>query len=146
MQFTIIAAVAGIIGTTGMTLFLYIIDKSGRINANMVKALGSAVTRTVETSLLPGLLIHYISGIIFAFLYFNFLQMLQMNDVLSLVLAGGIIGFAHGFAFSFVMVILAEHHPVEQFQNAGFQVAIVHFLAHIFYGLLVGLMFSLYSV
>jgi len=36
-------------------------------------------------------------------------------------------------------LILAEHHPVEKFQNAGFQVAIAHFFSHIVYGLLIGL-------
>jgi hypothetical protein len=42
------------------------------------------------------------------------------------------------------MVILAEHHPVERFQNAGFQVAIVHFIAHIIYGSLIGLIAGVY--
>lgn len=143
MEFFTAAVIAGLIGTTGMTLFLWFIDKTRRINANMVRALGSAVTRSVDTSLLPGLFIHYISGVVFAGLYFYFLQMLQFSEILSLTIAGGVIGFAHGFAFSFIMVILAEHHPVERFQNAGFQVAIVHFLAHIVYGLLIGLTFGL---
>ncbi len=134
---------AGIIATAGMTALLWLFDKTGKINANMVRAIGSAVTRSTETSLWPGLIIQFVSGILFAFIYMTALNMLQLQGILSLVIAGGVIGFAHGFAFSFVMVILAEHHPVEKFQNAGFQVAIVHFLAHIVYGLLVGLVFGL---
>lgn len=134
---------AGIIATAGMTALLWLFDKTGKINANMVRAIGSAVTRSAETSLWPGLIIQFVSGILFAFIYMTALNMLQLQGILSLVIAGGVIGFAHGFAFSFVMVILAEHHPVEKFQNAGFQVAIVHFLAHIIYGLLVGLVFGL---
>ena len=108
----------------------------------MVRAVGSAVTRSVDSSLWPGLIIQFVSGIFFAFIYMTALNMLQLQEISSLVIAGGVIGFAHGFAFSFVMVILAEHHPVEKFQNAGFQVAIVHFLAHIVYGILVGLVFG----
>lgn len=134
---------AGIIATAGMTALLWLFDKTGKINANMVRAIGSAVTRSAETSLWPGLVIQFVSGILFAFIYMTALNMVQLQGILSLVIAGGVIGFAHGFAFSFVMVILAEHHPVEKFQNAGFQVAIVHFLAHIVYGLLVGLVFGL---
>lgn len=134
---------AGIIATAGMTALLWLFDKTGKINANMVRAIGSAVTRSAETSLWPGLIIQFVSGILFAFIYMTALNMVQLQGILSLVIAGGVIGFAHGFAFSFVMVILAEHHPVEKFQNAGFQVAIVHFLAHIVYGLLVGLVFGL---
>ena len=134
---------AGIIATAGMTALLWLFDKTGKTNANMVRAIGSAVTRSAETSLWPGLVIQFVSGILFAFIYMTALNMVQLQGILSLVIAGGVIGFAHGFAFSFVMVILAEHHPVEKFQNAGFQVAIVHFLAHIVYGLLVGLVFGL---
>lgn len=134
---------AGIIATTGMTIFLWIFDITGKTNANMVRAVGSAVTRSIETSLWPGLIIQFVSGIVFAFIYITALKMLQLQAVSSLVIAGGVIGFGHGFAFSFIMVILAEHHPVEKFQNAGFQVAIVHFLAHIVYGILVGLVFGL---
>jgi hypothetical protein len=139
-----IQIIAGIVATAGMTGFLWIIDKTGKVNANMIKALGSAITRSVETSLIPGLLIQFFSGIFFAYIYIYFLHLLQLSTIYSFILAGGIIGFGHGFAFSFIMVILAEHHPVERFQNAGFQVAIVHFIAHIIYGFLVGLTTGLY--
>ncbi len=143
MHFVPTTIIAGLIGTSGMTLLLWSVDRFKRINANMVRALGSALTRSIETSLLPGLVFQYISGIIFAFIYLYFLQMLKLSGVLSFLVAGGIIGFAHGFAFSFIMVILAEHHPVEKFQNAGFQVAIIHLIAHIVYGLLIGLVAGL---
>ena len=135
---------AGIIATAGMTVFLWVMDKTGKINANMVRALGSAVTRSIETSLLPGIIIQFVSGIFFAFIYIYALGLLQLSNPFSYVLAGGIIGFAHGFAFSFIMVILAEHHPVEKFQNAGFQVAIAHFIAHVIYGCLIGLIVGVY--
>jgi hypothetical protein len=143
MHFIPTVVIAGLIGTTGMTIVLWTVDRTGRVNANMVRALGSALTRSVDTSLLPGLAIQYISGVIFAFFYIYFLQMLKLSDALSFAIAGGVIGFAHGFAFSFIMVILAEHHPIEKFQNAGFQVAITHFFAHIVYGGLVGLVAGL---
>ena len=134
---------AGIIATAGMTLLLWLIDKTGKVNANMVRALGSAITRSLETSLWPGIIIQLVSGVVFAYLYILALNVLQLREVASLVIAGGVIGFAHGFAFSFIMVILAEHHPVERFQSASFQVAIVHFFAHIIYGVIVGLVFGL---
>ncbi len=38
-----------------------------------------------------------------------------------------------------MLLILAEHHPVEKFQNAGFQAAIVHLFRQIVYGVLIGL-------
>jgi len=131
--------ISGIAATVVMTTLLWLIDKSGRVNTNMVRALGSALTRSIETSLFPGIFIHFLSGIIFAIFYIYALNLLQLSSLFSFVVGGGIIGFAHGFTFSFLMVILAEHHPVEKFQNASFQVAIAHFLAHLIYGLCVGL-------
>jgi hypothetical protein len=131
--------ISGIVATALMTTSLWLMDKSGRVNTNMVRALGSALTRSIETSLFPGVFVLYLSGIIFAIIYLYALNLLQLSSLFSFIVGGGIIGFAHGFAFSFIMVILAEHHPVEKFQNASFQVAIAHFLAHLIYGLCVGL-------
>ncbi len=143
MPFIFTALIAGLVATAGMTTLLWMIDRFKWANANMVRALGSALTRSVEASLFPGLIIQFTSGIIFALIYLYALQVLQLSTVLSLVIGGGIIGFAHGFAFSFIMLILSEHHPVEQFQKAGFQVAISHFLAHVVYGMLIGLVAGL---
>ncbi len=138
MHFFLVSVIAGLAGTGGMTLVLWSIDRSGWANADMVRALGSAVTRSVETSLAPGLIIHFAAGIPFAMLYIYALSMLKFTTLLSIMLASGIIGLAHGFAFSFVMVILSEHHPVERYKEAGFEVALAHFVSHIVFGLLVG--------
>jgi hypothetical protein len=139
MDFLLLSIFAGFLATLGMTSLLWLTDRTGWANANMVRAIGSAITRSYEKSLLPGIFIQFTSGFIFAMIYIYVLQMLQIGGIFPLVLAGGVIGLAHGFAFSFIMVILAEHHPVEKFQNASFQVAIVHFFAHIVYGVFVGL-------
>jgi len=42
-----------------------------------------------------------------------------------------------------LVVIVAEHHPIEQFHGAGFEVAIAHFVGHVIYGILVGLVVGL---
>lgn len=143
MEFLLVSIVAGLIGTWGMTMVLYIITRSGLANADMVRALGSSLTRSLETSLFPGLIIHFAAGIPFAMLYVGAFGILGLSNLSQLVLAGGIIGLAHGFAFSFILVILAEYHPVELFQQAGFSVAVSHFIAHIIYGLLIGLVTGL---
>ena len=54
------------------------------------------------------------------------------------------IGVFHGVAFGFLLVVtVAEHHPLEQYRNAGFEVAIAHFAGHVIYGILVGLVVGL---
>lgn len=142
MNLVYIAIIAGFVATTGITILLWLIDKTNLANANMVRAVGSAVTRSYKSSMIPGFVIQFSLGVIFAIAYIYILQQFQMSGTFSLAFAGGLIGLGHGFAFSFIMVILAEHHPVEKFQNASFQVAIAHFFAHILYGFLIGLMFT----
>jgi hypothetical protein len=143
MIFILVAALAGLVGTWGMTAVLYLIDRSGRVNADMVRALGSAVTRSLETALFPGLLIHFLAGIPFAMLYIGIFTLFGVSGLQSLIAVGGLLGFGHGFAFSFILVILAEHHPVARFQEAGYPVAVAHFVGHIVFGLLVGLVTGL---
>ncbi|GAB4377089.1 MAG: hypothetical protein Kow0042_24280 [Calditrichia bacterium] len=145
MQFILSSAVAGIVGTAGMTLLLWAITKSNWANADMVRALGSFLTRSYHSALLPGIILKFAAGIPFGIIYIYVLKSIGVASTASLVLGGGIIGIAHGFAFSFIMVILAEHHPVEKFQEASFEVAIAHFLAHVLYGVLVGLIYGLLS-
>jgi len=48
-------------------------------------------------------------------------------------------GVFHGLVVSFLLAVLvAEHHPIEQFQKAGSEVAAAHLFGHIIYGLIVG--------
>lgn len=138
MGFILITLLAGIVGTAGMTLVLRFITKSGWTNADMVRALGSAITGSYERSKTLGLVLHFLGGVPIAILYTIFLNVIPLNSILALILAGGVIGFVHGFAFSFILLALAEHHPVKQFQEADFQVAVAHVIGHVIYGLLVG--------
>jgi hypothetical protein len=139
MQFVLVSLVAGLVGTCGMTIVLWLIDRSGWANADMVRALGSALTRSYSRSVGPGLVFHFAAGIPFAMLYLLALAYLQAHGAALAMLFGGVIGFAHGVAFSFVLGILAEHHPVEEFKKAGPAVALAHLAGHIVYGILLGL-------
>jgi hypothetical protein len=45
----------------------------------------------------------------------------------------------HGSVVSLMLVVLmAEHHPLERFREAGLRVAVTHVAAHIVYGFVVG--------
>jgi hypothetical protein len=57
------------------------------------------------------------------------------------------IGIFHGVVFSFLLVILvAEHHPLEQFREAGSEVAIAHLAGHIIYGLILGTLVGILGI
>jgi len=138
MKFILITVLAGLVGTAGMTLVLQFITKAGWTNADMVRALGSAFTGTYEKSKTKGLILHFLVGIPIAILYAVFLYLMPISGIVAIIIAGGVIGFVHGFVFSFILLAMAEYHPIEQFREADFQVAIAHVVGHVVYGLLVG--------
>jgi len=144
MNAFILTVLAGIVGTSGMSLAMWIITKSGLANASMIRAIGSMFTQSYDSSFGPGLIVHFISGILFAFLYVILISLFAPTSLAAAIGAGAMIGVFHGVAFGFLLVVtVAEHHPLEQFRNAGFEVAIAHFAGHVIYGILVGLVVGL---
>lgn len=138
---------AGIIATAAMCVALYIIQWRGLAEADMVRAIGSIVTRNEQNAMPIGLVIQFFSGIVFAFIYISVWSTLPIAEFQHYVLLGLVTGFAHGLVVSFMLVVLvAEHHPLPRFQNAGMGVAVAHLVAHVVYGLLVGLVAASFSV
>ena len=131
---------AGFIATAAMSGALYAIHWRGLAEADMIRAIGSIVTRKEENAMLPGLILHFLSGIVFAFLYVIVWSALPTEGFVHYVALGLLTGFAHGLIVSFVLVVLvAEHQPVPRFQQARVEVAVAHLAAHVIFGLLVGL-------
>lgn len=136
--------VAGIIATTSMELLFRMCSKSGVANIDMVRAVGSLITKSIDSSYRVGVIVHYISGIFFAFVYTLAFTALNITGILNNIGAGLLIGFIHGTVVSFILVIaVAEHHPLEEFRTTGFSVAIAHWVGHLVYGLVVGLIIGL---
>ncbi len=134
-----LAAWSGIIGTAGMELFLQRITKSGIANADMSRAIGSIFTRSIESAYGLGITIQIISGIIFAFFYTLALVYFNIHGYLGNAFAGLLLGFIHGAVVGFLLIsAVAEHHPLPEFREAGFNVAVAHWAGHLVYGFLVG--------
>lgn len=139
-QYFHIALLGGILATSGMTAILYIFDKAGLVNGDMVRAVGSLITKKYENALVPGLLLHYSSGIFFSIVYALAIDLFNTVTVESSIAYGVAIGIFHGAVVALVLVvIIAEHHPLEKFQKAGVAVAVLHWAAHIVFGLIVGI-------
>jgi uncharacterized membrane protein YeaQ/YmgE (transglycosylase-associated protein family) len=140
----IIGLIAGIFGTSAMSIFLNLISKSGYANADMIRALGSLFTKSMNNAFQVGLALHMISGIIFAFIYTFIMMALNIHGFTACLGAGLIIGFIHGAVVSFLLVAtVAENHPLPQFQTAGFSVAVAHWAGHIVYGVVVGIVIGI---
>ena len=132
----------GLLGTSVMTACLYTLHWSGFANGDMIRAIGSAITKRYEGSFWPGLGIHYASGIIFAGIYVYILSLvppLADSQVMKMAGLGALLGFVHGLVVSMgLLIVVAEHHPMEQFREAGFGVAILHLAAHVVFGGIIG--------
>lgn len=138
---------AGVVGTAVMTFVMSFVHERGWATADMIRALGSAATGSYERSFKPGLLIHFASGIVFAFPYVLILGGIALPSVWGTIGVGALIGFVHGFVMSFVLVAaVAEKHPLEQFRRAGFEVAAAHVLGHVSYGIGVATIAALLSI
>lgn len=147
LEFLLFTIVAGVVGTGGMTSVMYLINKMGITNARMVIAIGSIITKTRENAIRVGLVVHFTAGIFFAILYTVFFSVYGIDHLLKFVGVGFGFGFIHGFVMSFILVIaVAEHHPLEEFRDAGFAVAVAHVLGHMVYGTLVGLVIGLSGI
>jgi hypothetical protein len=139
-KFILITLVAGLIGTLGMAGLLIAITKSGIANADMVRAIGSLFTKSLGSSFRVGILADILVGIIFAAFYIFVVVSFEVQGLLSCIGVSMLISFIHGAVISFLLIgAVAKHHPVKQFQEVGFSVAIVHWAGHLFYGFLVGL-------
>ncbi|MCU7497558.1 MAG: hypothetical protein HF314_16235 [Ignavibacteria bacterium] len=136
--------IAGIVATAFMTLFLEAVTKSGLAHADMVKAIGSMVTKSLHNAFKTGIVIHFAWGTFFGICYAFILAAFNVRAIAYTAAIGGSIGFVHGFAVSLMLVVVvAEHHPMEKFRNPGLEVAVAHFIAHCIYGLAAGLMVGL---
>lgn len=130
---------AGLVGTLLMSTVMVFIHRAGWANADMIRAVGSLVTRSYHDALIPGLSLHFIAGALFAIPYALILNATGMTAPLALTVIGAALGLFHGAAMSFVLLALvAERHPLTQFRDAGFEVAAAHLVGHVAYGFGVG--------
>lgn len=147
MNAFILTIIAGVVGTAGMSLAMWLITKSKIANASMIRAIGSIFTQSYDDSFKPGLIVHFVLGVLFAFLYVILISIFEPTTLAAAIGAGALIGVFHGVAFAFLLVVaVAEHHPLERFRSAGFEVAIAHLAGHVIYGILVGLVVGLSGV
>ena len=138
--------ICGILGTSAMSFVMWFITKEGIANADMIRAIGTIVTDD-GSSFSTGLTVHYVVGIIVAFIYLALISLFEPQNLWAYAGAGGMIGLFHGVAFAFLLVVVvAEHHPKEQFRQAGLEVALAHLGGHIVYGIVVGLIAGIFAI
>ena len=147
MTTIIFVIISGLIATTLMSLFMELITKAGIADADMIRAVGSILTKSYEDSFQTGLIIQFGFGIFFSFIYFFIFGYFVPVNLGIAIMSGFAMGFFHGMVVSLgIVVVIAEHHPVEKFKNAGLGVAAGHVGGHIIYGLVLGAIYGMTGI
>jgi len=109
----------------------------------MVVAVGSLLTKSKENARLVGMFMHAISAIAFGIVYTLLLMAVGMTGWPAALFSGALLGVFHGLVVSLSLCwMVSDHHPLEEFRNVSVSVAVTHFIGHIVYGAVVGLVIA----
>jgi len=136
MNISIAPLLGGLAGTLAMTLLLQIPKWIGIGNIDIIRAVGALATRKQDKAFFPGLIIHFGSGIIFAYVY---VLLLSLSHIPINPLTGLFLGAVHGaIIMLLVSIMILEHHPIAYYHERGPMTGFAQLLAHMIYGLVVG--------
>jgi len=140
----LIPIVAGLIGTALMLLFLRVTAGVGGPAATLPLAFGLLQRERRDGNYGIGLCLHLVMGIAFAWGYAAIVRSL---DVHGAAIAGltAALGTVHGLVVSMLMLATAEQHPQGEFRANPIRPALWHAVAHIVYGLGVGIVLIVLS-
>ena len=144
---------AGLIATSIMVFFLYLPLVWRGNYYDVLGALGSAITRRIDAQArFLGALIYFGGGIFVAIFYgwvvlalmrggfvpqLNILPGLPTDINLVYPFLGAAIGLGHGILVAFfVVIIVIEHHPLEEYR-ARFILVVSQLISHIVFGITV---------
>lgn len=139
LSFLVTAVMAGVLGGLAMEAVLWVIGRGGWAKADMIVALGSLFTRSRANAWRVGITIHAFSAIAFAMIYTVLMLALHTTAMpLSMMLGAGI-GLGHGLLVSLALVwVVAEQHPIAEYNEAGLAIGLSHIVGHVVYGAMVG--------
>ncbi len=144
----LVPAVAGLCGVAVMTFFLRRARFLHLPETQMVRAIGSYVTKRADNALLPGSIAHAAAGIVFAYIYRYLLTTVPDygESVATPIVVCSIMGLVHGLIVTlFLVIAVAQYHPVKQFQRLDPSDMAAHVIAHLTYGATVGVLLVLLS-
>lgn len=139
LSFLLTAVIAGVLGGLAMEGVLWLVGRAGWAKADMIVALGSLFTKSRDTAWRVGATLHVFSAIGFAMNYTLVLVALKTTAMPMSMMLGAGIGFVHGLIVSLGLVwVVAEQHPLEEFNEAGLAIGLSHIVGHVVYGGVVG--------
>jgi hypothetical protein len=147
VNYLLTALIAGVLGAAALELVMWLITRKGWAQGNMLVAIGSLLTRSRANAFLAGVILHAAAGFGFALLYIYAMRELGLAHFPVALAVGLGFGLVHGVIVSLMLVwVVAEQHPLEEFQEAGLAIGVSHIAGHLAYGAVVGLVVGLSSL
>lgn len=147
VEYLFTSLIAGGLGILAMELAMWLMGRANWVKGSMIVAVGSLFTRTRTNAFGTGLVVHLISATLFALLYTLAIDAFGFARFPTAFFVGTGLGVLHGMVVSLALVwVVAERHPLEEFNEAGFAVGLTHFAGHIAYGAAVGLVIAVASL
>ena len=123
-----------------MSVFLLFPRWLGIGKIDVIPAVGALVTRRAENIFAAGYIVHFFSGIIFAYIYWAIIAAMRLPVTWWTF---GMAGFIHGILVMLLVAIaIMEHHPIARYHERGPMTGLAQLFAHIIYGVVVGLVVS----
>ena len=139
MKYVVFILLAYLVATTVRVLLLEFIISKRKSHIDLIKAVGTLYQGSYSHALLSGIGQHYFIGLINTIIYSILIDVFNPGSVITSSLYGGLLGFFHGCVVSFTLtVIVDENHPLPEFRNYGYEVAIYYWVAQILYGAVLG--------
>jgi len=144
VQYLGTSLIAGVLGGVALQLVMWLISRAGLAKGDMILALGSLVTKSRESAYRVGFMLHATAAIGFGLVYTLLMVTIGYTHLPQSLLLGLGVGIGHGLLVSLMLVwIVSDRHPLEEFKEADLLVGLSHFVGHVAYGGVVGLVVGL---
>lgn len=135
----LIALIASLVGTTVMLALLKLLSITHAVEGDLLHTLGAILMRREHRTHLLGLVVHYTFGISFGFIYTNLVMLAEPESNLAVIFMCLAMGLVHGIFSTLVLIGIAQRHPSKRFRESPVPGSLAHGVAHLAYGLSVGL-------
>ena len=134
----VVPLIAGLLATLVMSFFTLLLSRFTAERVDVVRAVGAFVTKDRETAFAPGLALHFLAGVFFAYAYYGIFA--TIKGIPLNWMSGMFTGVVHGVVVMlFVAIAVLEHHPLKRYQTRGPMTGVIQIVAHGIYGAVIGL-------
>ncbi|MGB0415260.1 MAG: hypothetical protein ACPGKS_00275 [Coraliomargarita sp.] len=142
-----LGAGCGLAGAYAMNFFMRSVSAAYSERVDMIIALGSYFTGSLDNARSLGTTIHAAAGIFFGMVYFLIMYAIGALVFPYALFLGIGFGFFHGLVMSYgLMFYASERHPIETYKKATLEEGLLHLVGHVIFGGVAGLIGGLFGL